>query len=113
MNYIHVSQNLLPDITCTKSYIHIYIYTYLSIGLTIRGMENRPAAITLRDLDWGVMTFVRSNSHLVEAHILLIVSPGMATDARPCHKRVSTIEITGLSSESYNRLYQQVRQVTR
>ena len=29
----------------------------------------------------------------------------MATEARPCHKRVSTVEIMGLSSEFYNKLY--------
>ena len=66
-------------------------HTNWSIGLMIKGIENNPIPMTVQDLVVGETYLFLPRSHFAAAHILLIVSPGIITEANPCHRKVSNI----------------------
>ena len=76
------------------------VYTYLSIGSMINGMEARPTAVTVhlrRTGDGRIRRDTRLLSSTRErAQMRLMVKPGIMTEARPCHMRVSSTAADGL-----------------
>ena len=63
--------------------------TDLSMGCIMKGMQPSPTAVTVHLRATGGSLVVFSNTLLLIQHILLIVNPGIATDANPCQTRVS------------------------
>ena len=60
--------------------------THLSIGFMINGMTPRPMAVVVHFLTGPGSLVARSSVKRESLHILLIVNPGMITDANPCHR---------------------------
>ena len=72
---------------------------YLSIGSIMKGMDPRPTAVMTHFRRAGLITRAigwLTRSTRVSAQMRLMVKPGMATDASPCHSRVSTTAADGL-----------------
>ena len=59
------------------------------MGLIISGMHDNPIVVTTTFLRGRLRPDVRARKKWDSAQILLIVKPGIATEARPCHTRVS------------------------
>ena len=68
---------------------HYNYSTNRSIEFIISGIVINPIPITVQDLATGEINFFLSSIHLDVAHTLLIVRPGIMTEAKPCHSRVS------------------------
>ena len=63
--------------------------TKWSIGLMMKGIDPRPIRVTVHFLVMRGIAEVLLNMRLLRKQILLIVYPGMATEAKPCQISVS------------------------
>ena len=63
-----------------------------SMGLMMKGIAASPVASMTHLRVWAGSDVDRWRSRPVAQQILLIVKPGTATDATPCHTRVSTTD---------------------
>ena len=64
--------------------------SYLSIGCIISGIAPSPTAVVIQDCAPGGTREANFLSKmLITKHILLIVKPGIATDANPCQMTAS------------------------
>lgn len=98
-NDLQICKKNIVKMVCTIK-LFIRSYSHLSIGSMMNGIEPRPTTVTahLRRAgedksccDTGCLSRQQES-----AQIRLIVKPGMTTDARPCHIRVSSTAADGL-----------------
>ena len=70
---------------------------YQSMGCMITGMDTRPTPVASHRRNCWLSTRVAClfSRNLLAAHSLLMVSPGITTDARPCHSNVSNTAALG------------------
>ena len=63
------------------------------MGLNMNGIQARPMAVVMYFRVLGGKEEARFSVYNDSAHILLMVKPGITTEAKLCHKRVSTAVI--------------------
>lgn len=74
--------------------------TDLSMGLIINGIAANPIPVTVHFRILGGKAVVFLKTKLDSLHSLLMVNPGIATDANPCHINVSPTACTILRRTS-------------